>query len=133
MPQLFLFFSHQLTPEQQTDAEQRLGIDRFRALPAELQAQWSQVPAELDRVDAYAQPLWAWLAAEADPGDYVMVQGDFGLTYATVRKALELSLVPVYATTRRESSEAVTENGEVKKTLTFRHIRFRPYQPADPT
>jgi len=129
MPQLFLLFSHQLTPEQQADATQRLKVDTFRSLPPDLQAQWSQVPPELEQVDVYAQPIWDWLSEKAEGGDYVMVQGDFGITYATVRKALDLGLVPVYATTRRESSEVVAENGEVRKTLTFRHIRFRKYNP----
>lgn len=129
MPQLFLFFSHRLTPEQRADAAQSLGVTDLRYLPEGLQAQWSQVPPDLERVDAYAQPLWQWLQTEAQPGDYVMVQGDFGLTYATVQEALRQGLIPVYATTRRESSETVNQEGEVKKTLTFKHVRFRRYRP----
>ncbi|RMG74613.1 MAG: hypothetical protein D6722_02265 [Bacteroidetes bacterium] len=125
--QLFLLFSHRLTAEQQADAESSLGVTDIRYLPEDLQARWSQVPPEPESVRPFAQPIWDWLAAEAQPGDYVMVQGDFGMSYATVQEALRLGLIPVYATTRRESSEVVTQDGQVKKTLTFKHVRFRRY------
>lgn len=127
MPQLLLLFSHRLTSEQEQDAREKLGATALTYLPDELQALWSQAPPEPDTLDDFAQPVWDWLAREAQPGDYVLVQGDFGMSYATVNEAKRLGLVPVYATTRRESSEVVESDGQVRKTLTFRHVRFRRY------
>ncbi len=123
----FLFFSHRLTEDQLYDAEANLGASEVVYLPTHLQEKWSQVPPEPETVEEFARPLWDWLAAEAAPGDYAMIQGDFGLSFATVNKAIRLGLVPVYATTRRESSEITDDQGQIRKTLLFKHVRFRRY------
>ncbi|MEZ4829272.1 MAG: CRISPR-associated protein Csx20 [Bacteroidia bacterium] len=125
---LHLLFSHQLTPEQLADAQLRLRVSDIRYLPPELQPLWSQVPPDLDSLDDYAQPLRQWLRDTASPGDFVLIQGDFGLTFLMVNFARSLNLTPIYATTRRESREVKRENGKIEKTLVFGHVRFREYQ-----
>ncbi len=129
MPALFLLFSHSLTEDQQQDATTSLGVTRIVPLPEDLQQRWSQVPPELPDVADHALPIWNWLAAEASAGDYVLIQGDFGMTYSTVNYTLNRSLIPVYATTIRQSKEISNKEGQVTKTLVFRHVRFRRYEP----
>lgn len=125
---LFLFFSHSLTEDQTKDATNTLGITQVIKLPEALQKQWSQVPAEIAELGGYLPQFVDWLQAEARPGDYALIQGDFGMTYAMVNACKEMDLLPIYATTRRESQESVNEAGEVIKTLRFKHIRFRKYE-----
>lgn len=125
---LFLFFSHSLTTDQTKDAIDTLGITEVVQLPEALQEQWSQVPAEIPELSGYLLQFVEWLRDEAMPGDYALIQGDFGLSYALVNASKELGLVPIYATTKRESQETVNEAGEVTKTLRFKHIRFRKYE-----
>ncbi|MDP5172418.1 MAG: CRISPR-associated protein Csx20 [Bacteroidia bacterium] len=124
---LFLLFSHSLTPPQEEDARISLGVTDIRPLPADLQQLWSQVPPDLEELGSMASPIWDWLEHEAQVGDYVLVQGDFGLTYATVNKSIGLGLVPIYATTERKSTETTNAQGQVTKTLVFTHVRFRRY------
>jgi len=64
---------------------------------------------------------------EATQGDLLLVQGDFGATYALVRFARTMGMVPLYATTQRQSRETV-ENGQIKTERIFVHVRFREYE-----
>jgi hypothetical protein len=129
MPTLFLLFSHTLTEEQRADARRTLGVRRFVRLPADLQARWSAVPPDADRIDAHLQPVLDWLAAQARPGDYVLAQGDFGAIFLAVTFALGRGLRPIYATTARQVRETRRPDGQVEVQRVFRHARFRPYMP----
>jgi hypothetical protein len=122
-----LLFSHRLTPEQEADARASLGATELRYLPEALQAQWSQLDPEPESLDAQAQPFEAYLSEATNPGDYLLIQGDFGMTHRLVLRAQALGRIPVYATTRRESQEITAPDGSIKKTLTFKHVRFRRY------
>ena len=124
---LFLFFSHALTQSLIEDAQQNLAVTEIRHLPEDLQERWSQVPPDLTNLKAFGKPLWEWLRQEASPKDYILIQGDFGMSYATVQFAFELGLQPIYATTRRESVEVQQADGSVRKTNRFAHVQFRPY------
>lgn len=127
MPKLFLLFSHRLTEEQDADAWQSLRVTDIVALPQALQARWSNVPAELKSLDEYAAPILTWLQQEAQPNDYVLAQGDYGLTYLTVTFALRHGLIPVYATTTRDVVETRLSDGTVQVQRVFKHVRFRQY------
>jgi len=126
-PRLFLLFNHRMGPQQAAQAREELGVREIVSPPPELQARWGQVPPELPGLQDYLAPLRDWLAKEALPGDYVLIQGDFGATYLMVRFAMERGLIPVYATTRREAQETVQPDGAVRLTHSFRHQRFRRY------
>lgn len=56
----------------------------------------------------------------------VMVQGEFTLTYAVVRRLLDRKIKAVSAVSERNVIEQV-ENGEVRKTIVFRFGGFREY------
>ncbi len=127
MPSLHLFFSHKLTPEQTQDARASLGATDLHYLPPELQQQWSQLDPEPESLDDQAAPFEAYLREETAPGDFVLIQGDFGMAHRMVLYAQARGRIPVYATTRRESVELPQEDGSIKKTLTFKHVRFRRY------
>ena len=127
MPKLFLLFSHTLTGEQIEDARQSLGVTECVPLPKELQARWSDVPPELERIDDHLRPVLEWLAQQARPGDVVLAQGDFGAIYLAVTFALKQKLVPVYATTARKAVETRLPDGKVQVQRTFQHVRYRRY------
>lgn len=124
---LHLLFSHRLTPTQEADAHASLGVAQIRYLPEHLQTHWSQLDPEPETLDDQAAPFEAYLREQTAPGDYVLIQGDFGMAHRMVLYAQELGRIPVYATTRRESVEVPQEDGSIKKTLTFKHVRFRRY------
>ncbi len=130
MPSLILLFNHRLTAPQEADARQSLGVARIVAPPPEIQALWSQVPPEPESIVNFLAPVSVWLAATARPGDFVLIQGEFGATCLMVKKAFALGLIPVYSTTRREAIEEHTEDGAVHIRHTFSHQRFRQYDPC---
>lgn len=127
MPRLFLLFNHELTPEQEAAAREELGVTDILAPPPELQVQWRQIPPELPGVAAYLKPFRDWLRQAARPGDYLLVQGDFGATYLMVQFAVAQGLIPIYATTRRQAQEERQPDGAVRLVHHFRHQRFRRY------
>lgn len=127
MPKLFLLFSHTLNETQRTDAETSLGVTEFVPLPNALQQRWSNVPPELESLDDHLRPVLDWLRATAQPGDYVLAQGDFGVVYMAVTFALAHGLIPVYATTRRNVQETGLPDDKVQVQRVFEHVRFRMY------
>jgi len=124
---LLLFFNHKLTDLQTSDAHEQLVVERIVSPPDRLQNLWCQVPADLEGIEGYLAPVKDWLAAEGRPGDFVLVQGDFGATWIMVNHAFKLGLVPVYSTSERQAEETITDDGAVKLVHHFRHRRFRRY------
>ena len=126
MPNLHLFFSHRLTEEQIIDAKENLKVEEFVYLPKDLQQLFSNVPPELEDLGEYVRPFVKYLLKNAKVGDYILLQGDFGLVYRLVEVAKSLGLIPVYATTKRVAIEKNID-GKSVKISEFRHIRFRRY------
>jgi hypothetical protein len=127
MKDLYLLFSHRLTEAQETDARRNWSVEEIVYLPQELQPLWSNVPPDLEDLKDYLQPFESWLAESADPGDLILIQGDFGATFRMVNWSIEQGLLPLYATTRREVVEEKGPDGEVHALKVFRHARFRKY------
>jgi len=123
---MLLILSHPLTVKQRKDAEESLKVTNFVPFPEDLAYLWSNIPPDLDELDEYLKPLKKWVIESGKPGDYALVQGDFGATMALVDHCRAYGIVPVYATTRRKAVERM--NGE-KITIEreFEHIRFRVY------
>jgi len=126
MKKMILFFSHNLTDEQREDAKSKWYIEAFLTLPAELQTLWSNVPAQLEDIEHYLEPMKAFLLKNVSKDDIVLVQGDFGATYKIVTLLKSFHIAAVYATTKREVEEKEV-NGKIVKTSVFKHIRFRRY------
>jgi hypothetical protein len=124
---LFLIFNHHFTPAQEADARASLGVDRIVVMPDEIRRVWGNVPPDLPAIGEYLAPVREWLSGNAEAGDYVLVQGDFGATCLMVRFALEEGFLPVYSTTSREAVEEHQPDGSVRMTHRFRHVRFRKF------
>lgn len=127
MPTLFLLFNHRITAAQDTAAREQLGVTEVISLPPELQQLWGQVPPERPTLIDYLEPVRGWLAGAVRPGDYVLIQGDFGATYLMVGFAVGRGLIPIYATTSRQAVEEHLADGSVKMVHRFRHQMFRRY------
>ena len=126
-PALILLFNHRLTARQEEDARDSLGISRITQPPADIRTIWSQVPPDIDELTGYLAPVFSWLAGVARPGDFVLIQGEFGATCLAVGEAFRLGLIPIYSTTRREVVEKHLTDGRVEIRHTFSHVRYRKY------
>ncbi len=127
MPSLIVLFNHTLTPAQEADARASLGATRITGPPEGIRKIWSRVPPEPEGIAGYLAPVFDWLAGAARPGDFVLVQGEFGATFQVVRFCFERGLVPVYSTTRRVAQEEHLADGSVAVRHVFSHVRFRRY------
>ncbi|MBN2107096.1 MAG: hypothetical protein JW832_06680 [Deltaproteobacteria bacterium] len=127
MMKMALCFSHNLTEDQIRDARTNLGIEEFIAMPETLAAAWEQVSPEPDVPADTLTFTLAFLQQATSAGDYVLVQGEFGLTWAVVDWCSRNGRLPVYSTTRRDYSYDTAADGTVRNTHTFRHVRFRRY------
>jgi hypothetical protein len=127
---MILLFNHTLTNAQKEDAKSSLDVKEFITLPKELLYIWSNIPTETESLFVLLTPIREFISKEARKGDYILIQGDFGATYAMVEFTKSLGLIPVYATTKREVIE--TKEGEkvIKKSI-FKHERFREYEKFD--
>lgn len=134
IPRLLVIFNHQLTSGQIADAWRSLNIKKIMEPGAELRDLWANMPPHQDNLADCREftALHDWLIANSLPGDFVLIQGDFGATYLLVRFAMELGIIPIYSTTRRQAEELHNKNGDVDLIHRFRHVKFRRYQPELP-
>ena len=128
MKKMILLFSHKLTQKQIEEAKESLDVQEFLRLPTELQAIWSAIPADEENITSLLAPIKKFLSLQANRGDLVLIQGDFGAVYHLVSYAKELNLKPLYATTQRRTQEYINEKGENVKKSIFEHRRFREYE-----
>lgn len=126
-PILLLLFNHTATDLQIEDAARSLGVARFESPPEEIRRLWQDVPPELDAIREYLAPVAAWVISKARAGDYILIQGEFGATWLMVQLAFERGLIPIYSTSERNANEEILEDGTVRLSHQFRHVRFRKY------
>jgi D-arabinose 1-dehydrogenase-like Zn-dependent alcohol dehydrogenase len=124
---LFLLFNHTITNAQMNDAKNSMEIDKVIEMPHDIKAIWSNIPPDLECLCGYLEPVKTWLAMTAKPGDYVLIQGDFGATYLAVRFAFKQGLIPVYSTTHRHAEEQLQQDGSIRVLHRFEHCMFRKY------
>ena len=127
MTSVFCLLNHTLTGRQLQDLQDTYGADvRLFTPPDAVSKLWAQVPPEGALSKELLRPVFSWLETSAEH-DVIIVQGDFGATFAVVDWALSHGRVPLYATTQR--IEAEERDGEkVYRHYVFEHIGFRPYQ-----
>jgi len=122
-----LIFSHTLTSAQEQELREKWQVAEFVHLLPPLKDLWAQVPPEAESLSGYLDPIFLWMRETGSPGDLAFIQGEFGAVYLTVNRALELGLVPIYATSRREVREKCLPDGSVIQERVFKHVRFRVY------
>lgn len=123
---MFLLFSHNLNKEQIESAKKDLGIVEFVSLGENLQKLWSFVPPQLQDLNEYSSCFKEFLKDNAKSGDFVLISGDFGLSFIMVEYAKSINLVPIYATTKREVIEKKIDDKIIKESV-FSHVIFRRY------
>lgn len=131
MHRMLLLFSHELTEDQKEDANTALGVSEFVALPIDLQNLWKNIPSTKPSLSDYLKPFRRWIKGNANYGDYVFIQGDSGAAYSMVNYVFSAGLIPVYATTERESVETRMQDNKVKSERVFKHKMFRRYEKRE--
>lgn len=128
MPTLYLLFNHTLTAEQEADARKNWGVEAIIEPPDEISSIWAGIKPDGELDIGNLRKVTEWLGRNATPGDYVLVQGEFGATYYIVDFCFLYNLTPIYATTERVYEGRVLDNGGIEQKHIFRHINFRRYR-----
>lgn len=122
----FCLLNHELTQKQRDELHSTYGVETILQPPEDVSRIWAQMPADRELNKNTIEKIIAWLS-NGQAGSIVVVQGEFGATFAIVDYALKKGLVPIYAATKRIAKE--TRNGEkVHREYIFEHVRFRKYR-----
>ncbi len=127
MSDLILIFNHTITPVQEEQAKEELGVENIVVPPQDIRTLWTAVPPAAEALVPFLQPVVSWLDQNVNKGDFVLIQGDFGACYLMVQHALKKEYIPVYSTTERKAVERQLTDGGIQVTHTFRHVYFRKY------
>lgn len=127
MPKMFLLFSHTLTPSQEKEAKETLKCEKCIPLPKVLQKKWEDVNPIGELNESIINVFVEYLSSHSNKGDYVLIQGDYGVTYALVKWCNNNGRIPVYSTTERKTKDEKLKDGTIKKVSEFKHINFRRY------
>ncbi len=127
MADLFLLFNHSLTNIQAEQAKQELGVRKIHKPPPDISQLWANIPPDPESINDFLAPVFAWIDDKMAAGDFILVQGDFGACYLTIRHVSGSGVIPVYSTTERRAKEKQLDDGSVQLTHTFQHVRFRKY------
>ena len=124
MRKLFVLLNHPLLPEQLKEAQEKFGVTHVVSLSNDT---WLGIDPHSSTIVKQLESLKSRLLDEASPKDYLLVQGDFGATYAMVNLAKKNGIIPIYATTARKATQVI-ENGKVITRREFSHVQFRKYE-----
>lgn len=121
--------SHELLNSQVDELKNTWNVDKIINLPEKLKSAWSNVNPSDDLEDDFnlVYKLKTFILENTNQEDYVIVQGEWGMTFTIVNMCFELNRVPIYATTERKTKETV-KDGQVHSEKVFEHIRFRKYR-----
>ncbi len=127
MANVLILFSHKLTEEQEKDLKNQ-GVDSFIFMPENLKNLWGNVPPELKSLKDFSKNFIDWIKENSKEGDYLIIQGDYGLTNILVDFSFKNGLIPIYSTTERIHQDIKLPDGSVKIVKTFKHKIFRRYE-----
>lgn len=124
MKKIILLFSHKLTDAQIKDIKRKLQCKEILYLPKKIQTVFSNVTS--NNREFIINELKVYLSKNANKGDYILVQGEFGVSYKMINYSKEIGLIPIYSSTKRETIE-ITKGNKIKKITFFKHEEFVEY------
>lgn len=124
---MVVLMNHEMSEEQTGVAVNELKVDCFITMPPFIAAIWGNVDPEADFDKLEVEKVVKWLGETTVRRDYVLVQGDYGLTFAVVDWCLVNGRKAVYATTRRVAKESCNEGVTIVQ-REFRFVKYRKYE-----
>lgn len=123
MTEAYILFSHTLLQEQERELKNKFFCKKINYLPKNLQILWSNIPEDND----FSNLFFDFLEENAKTGDYILIQGEWGITYKIVNFCFKKNYIPIYSFSKRISKEIIEQN-TVIKTSYFKHIKFKKYE-----
>jgi len=126
MPNSYILLNHTLTPKQAQELKENFNSTNIIMPPQKISDFWQQIPTDAEIGEELLKPVLEWLSVMQN-GDILIIQGEFGATFALVGLALEKGVKVLHSVTERIATES--RNGElVERNYVFEHKRFREYK-----
>jgi len=123
MKKMFVLINHNLTQEQKDQAIKSFDIDYIINITDDT---WSNINPVDENILYALNTYKKELMLEAEAGDILLVQGDFGATYNMINFAKNIGIKTIYATTKRVVQELIIDGKSVTR-REFKHEKFREY------
>ena len=123
MKKMFVLINHNLTEEQKDQALKVFGVEDIINIADDA---WSNISPSDENILYVLNRYKKELMLEAEAGDILLVQGDFGATYNMINFAKNIGIKTIYATTKRIAQE-LTIDGKLVTRREFKHEKFREY------
>ena len=126
MRKCFCLLNHVLTQKQLDELAQKYQVSDVEYPPKDVSELWSQIPTGNELFKSDLKSVIQWLQ-KAESKSLIIIQGEFGSTFALVDWALSNALIPIYAVTKRIETEE--KKGEkIVRHYIFEHECFREYK-----
>lgn len=123
MKKMFVLINHNLTQEQKSQALKVFGVEDIINIADDA---WSNISPSDENILYVLNRYKKELMLEAEAGDILLVQGDFGATYNMINFAKNIGIKTIYATTKRIVQELIID-GKLVTRREFKHEKFREY------
>lgn len=123
MKKMFVLINHNLTEEQKDQALKVFGVEDIINIADDA---WSNISPSDENILYVLNGYKKELMLEAEAGDILLVQGDFGATYNMINFAKNIGIKTIYATTKRAVQELIIDGKSVTR-REFKHEKFREY------
>lgn len=123
MKKMFVLINHNLTQEQKSQALKVFGVEDIINIADDA---WSNISPSDENILYVLNTYKKELMLEAEAGDILLVQGDFGATYNMINFAKNIGIKTIYATTKRVVQELIID-GKLVTRREFKHEKFREY------
>ncbi|MCR4943181.1 MAG: TIGR02221 family CRISPR-associated protein, partial [Clostridium sp.] len=123
-----VMLSHNLQKEQIDELKNNFNVNKIIYLSENLMKSWRNINPKEDINEDLFNEFNDEILNKTSEGDYVIVQGEWGITYAIVSSCLKLNRIPIYATTERKVLEEENSEGKVQSKKIFKHVKFREYK-----
>jgi len=128
MKKLITIMNHPLSLEQKNYLRDNFNIENYLFLPEKLQNYLKNIPADRDLDLEILKEITFFIKSNLQRDDYIIIQGEFGITFYLVDFSLDSGFTPIYATSSRVYEEKINEDGTVERKHIFKFIKFRKYR-----
>lgn len=122
-----VMLSHNLLDEQICELRKDFKVNNIIYLENELKVAWANINPREEIDKNLIARFEKEIKNKTQIGDFVIIQGEWGITFKMVNICLSLGRIPIYATTERTVSEKNID-GKVEIKKEFRHVMFRRYE-----
>lgn len=127
----FIIMSHDLLDVQINELREKMKVNEIVYLPHDLKTRFMQISKETNESIKLINDIKEFIDRNKINGDYVLIQGEYGVTNYIVNWCFKNELSPIYASTERVYNREVLEDGSILNKHIFNHKEFKSYINLD--